>query len=259
MKPKPTLTLPTPELIEEAVSEFNRACDPTENAIRELFGTYPTNDNFNHVLWKVVVLNRLYSTNILAVWDLANHIVERAAILDSLLKEGSPKAVDLFSDVLLGGKQRNLFSFATKYCSWHNQNAYPIFDTRAGWYLWSLQKQIEYSEHFRRYEFQKYEEYKTVFLDFQRRFHLETYDFKSLDKFLWLHGVQNPPEHHDENHPVPTMEAEPFEIIDGVKTDAHLHADMLDNEEANAYSQEMSRKAAREIGLPEDMISKLMS
>ena len=50
--------------------------------------------------------------------------------LDEKLKEGSPEVVDA-----IWKSQRtrqHYFSFATKFCNWHNQEAYAIYDT----YMW---------------------------------------------------------------------------------------------------------------------------
>jgi len=258
MKPQPVLTFPTVKLIDEAAAKFDRQSEAAEEALKELFSSYPTNDNLNHVLWKVILLNRIYSTQVLAVEDLARHIVERAVELDHLIQIGAPEAVDLFSNVTLGKRQFNLFSFASKYCSWHNQRTYPIFDTRVGWYLWNLQKRTKFCELFTRYEFQNYKEYKTIFLAFQRYFQLETYDFKTLDKFLWLYGEPSVPKQKEENQLARAMEPEPVLIIDGVRSDESLHADMLDNEPANLLADENARQIARELGFTEERIAEMI-
>jgi len=98
-----------------------------EEALEKLFKAFPTNSSLSDVLAKVAVLNTFYSTGILAVSRVAQHIVSQK--IDEHLKDGDPTLVRKLAKVKMnGGKERNFYSFATKYCSFHNPEAYPIFD-----------------------------------------------------------------------------------------------------------------------------------
>src|SRR6185437_7151119 len=136
-----TLTVPNAELVSKACDEFDRENDVTEKALAELFAAYPANDNPSHVLLKVVALNSLYTTRILAVLKLASHIAAQGAALDAALSSGSTDAVDVIARVSNGDKDFTFYSFASKYCNWHRPNLYPIYDSRIDKCLWALKKQ----------------------------------------------------------------------------------------------------------------------
>ena len=77
-------------------------------------------------------MNDFYSTNIFKVFPVAKYITEIDDI-DAKLKEGDLSLVDEIARVKLGKedkkKEKYLYSFATKFCSHHNESAYPIYDS----------------------------------------------------------------------------------------------------------------------------------
>jgi hypothetical protein len=193
MKPKieRPLVIPDRELVEAACDQVDRDNSITEQALTDLFGQYPVNTNHPHVLLKVVALNRLYSTNILSVHDVANHIYQYSQDVDSALAIGSPNVVDLIAKVTITttGKVRANYSFATKYCSWHYNTAYPIWDTRVYRYLRSLRRTS--SESFlgtKSYFWDEYPEFVQLMTAFRDRYKLNPLTFKQIDKFLYQHG-----------------------------------------------------------------------
>lgn len=80
---------PTEELVRSACKTFDEAYAVTENALQDLFCQYRDNRNHAHVLLKVVTLNRLYSTHILAVHEVARQIHEHATRIDTALGIGA--------------------------------------------------------------------------------------------------------------------------------------------------------------------------
>ena len=96
---------------------------------------YPKNVNTGEVLIKVRVLDSLYSTNIgmrVNVIALAEHIV--GLKIDQYTKSVTDSNSTLVNRVAKfkdkEGKDINLFSFATKYCSFHFQKEdCPIYDS----------------------------------------------------------------------------------------------------------------------------------
>jgi len=84
---------------------------------------------------------------------------------DPDLAAGMPGIVDRIAKLTIRGKTRRHYSFATKYCSWHQPDKYPIYDSLVERLLWAYRK-----EH--------------TFADF-RRSDLQDYQIKELDKFLW--------------------------------------------------------------------------
>jgi hypothetical protein len=189
MKAEPIL--PSEELVRNACRQFDEESEVAERALSELFNQYPRNDNHPQVLLKVVSLNGLYSTNIFAVHDMARHIYQSAQEIDSALAAGSPEIVDKIAKVTISstGKERTNYSFASKYCSWHNSASYPIWDSRVDRYLRSL----------RRTDFCKflpahaalwghYREFVNIMGTFRDHFKLGAFTFKDIDKFLWSYG-----------------------------------------------------------------------
>lgn len=186
------LRTPTPELVVAACKEFDQENLIVERALKDLFKQYPDNNDHSQVLLKVVVLNRLYSTQIFAVHDVARHIHQQARDIDSALATGSPEIVDKIARVTLSinGKKKNNYSFATKYCSWHNSASYPIWDSRVDRYVWSLQKRDRFSPFFKRNaDLWDYPRFLEVMIAFRERYGLGSFTFKEIDKFLWSEGT----------------------------------------------------------------------
>lgn len=100
-----------------------------ENSLNDLFRkTYPNNIEIKEILIKVSSLNNLYSTNIFSPYDVAEHI-SKIPNIDDRLQKGDSSLVREIANVKIGGKDKTFYSFATKYCSFHNPDAYPIYDS----------------------------------------------------------------------------------------------------------------------------------
>ncbi len=186
MKQVLKIALPTPTvgLVHAECVEFDHENRLTEDALRQLWEHFPQNIEPHHVLLKVLVLNKLYSTRIrdIEVERMAGHIADLH--LDPLLAHGSPGAVDLITNC---GKLRKHFSFATKFCSWHNPTVYPIYDSRVDECLWSYKKQAQFANFYRK-DFKSYEKFLAVVTAFRNFYGHESLTFRQLDKFLWRMG-----------------------------------------------------------------------
>jgi hypothetical protein len=189
-----TLTpgLPDANRVIRACEEFDRKNRDTEAALTLLFRQYPRNENLHEVLLKVVVLNRLYNTGILAVYDVAKNIGSNGPKIDAALAVGSPEIVDAITKVTIGtnGKTRNNWSFAAKYCSWHNADFYPIWDSRVDPYLKSL-REMSFGEFLKpRGElWDRYAEFVEIVKNLRVHCNLSL-SFKQLDKFFYLSGEE---------------------------------------------------------------------
>src|SRR5258707_15659667 len=86
----------------------------------------PRNDEISHVLLKVSTLNDFYSTNIFDTHSVAKHILSLR--VSDRIESGDASLVNELALVSIGGKQRNFYSFASKYCNRHNDDASPIYD-----------------------------------------------------------------------------------------------------------------------------------
>jgi hypothetical protein len=134
-----------------------------------------------------VTINKLYSTNILAVHNVARCIVGHD--VDANLGRGSLDAVMKIAPVSINGKTRWNLSFASKYCSWHNSDAYPIYDSCARVALWAYKKQYSFKQ-FTSNDLLDYLEFASIVAAFRRHFDLESLTLKEVDKFLYVKGYE---------------------------------------------------------------------
>ena len=191
---KSMVPLPSADLVRAARKEYEG--DIADLALSELFRQYPRNESYSHVLLKVVALDRLYSTNVKACYDAANHIHKRGEEIDSALANGSPEIVDTIAALKLSisGKQRLIYSFASKYCSWHRPGKYPIWDSRVRQYLTALRYQLKDTEDAgllgtNPYLWTLYPEFVALIERMQKRYGLEEFTFKDIDKLMWKYGA----------------------------------------------------------------------
>lgn len=181
---------PTPALVRQYIRRFDEGRDGlVDKALLELFRAFPENARLEHILLKVLGLNALYSTGIIAVPPVAKHILRLD--IDTRLVEGAPELVNDIARTPTGdGKIRRNYSFATKYCSWHVPDAYPIFDSIVGKLISEYQRLDEFSAFFWQYELSDYLRFKHTVEAFREHYGLTDFSFKELDKFLWLYGKE---------------------------------------------------------------------
>jgi hypothetical protein len=187
------LTKPSVDDIRRAGADFDSENEVLEEALGELFRQYPHNTRPAQVLLKVTALNAmystqipLYSTRIPTLFELVDHIV--ALDIDSRLERGDEGLVFDIAKIEVPSKAiRFNYSFATKYCSWHNRNAYPIFDSRVYEYLCHAVNH-GFLDSFRQKDLWVYAKFKAVIEQFQERNGLGEFTFKDIDKFLYLQG-----------------------------------------------------------------------
>ena len=182
---------PTIELVKAEGDKFDRESQLVEEALGQLSARFPRNTETSHVLLKVLVLNKLYATQIndIDVERVARHIAGLG--IDSRLDAGSPDAVDLIANVKIGDKVRNNFSFGTKYCRWHNPAAYAIYDSNVDACLWCYKKQDSFTTFARQdLRYLGYPVFLRIVTAFRDVYGLKSFTFKQLDKFLWEKGPQ---------------------------------------------------------------------
>jgi len=183
---------PTVEAVKAAGKAFDEKYSVFEDALKELFGHYPKNTETSHVMLKVSTLNALYSTQIPLygnripnILDIVNHIVKHR--IDSDLDLGSTDLVYDIAKTEIQNKVHFNYSFATKYCSWHRQDLFPIYDSRVDEYLWYSQDH-GWIKPFKREELKIYKRLKETITEFQDKCGLGEFNFKEIDKFLYSEG-----------------------------------------------------------------------
>lgn len=159
-----------------------------EKALDKLFRDLcPQNTDISDILLKVSVLNDFYSTNIFSVNVVAEHIYELD--IDARMKEGDPTLVNDIMQNTIGESKRNFYSFASKYCSHHNLLDYPIYDS----YVDSVLRYFRYKDGFaifKNEDLKQYTRFKCILEEFRNFYRLQDYNWKCLDKYLWLLGKE---------------------------------------------------------------------
>jgi len=184
----PKLPLPTPDLVALYIRKFDDSQITVERALSKLFTLFPNNDNLEDVLLKVVALNDLYRTGILGTSQVADHIFHLN--IDAAIKAGRPEVVQMIARVQFGKSIRNNYSFATKYCAWHNPANYPLYDSYVEQMLWGYKKQERF-DNFHRQDLLQYDRFTQVMLHFRDYYDLTSFSIKDIDKFLWLAGKED--------------------------------------------------------------------
>ena len=163
-----------------------------ESILKNVFERYSTNNLFNKVLIKVTLLNQYYSTHITNVHKLAEHVFNIQDLDERIMSNAIDfDLVDEIGNVQLGKVPRFHYSFATKYCSFHNPRVYPIYDKFAAQALayyntrGRLFGDFSYTSLIRERNYQEYCNFYRSFIDY---FNLRNFSLKQIDRLLWQTG-----------------------------------------------------------------------
>lgn len=99
-----------------------------ENLLQHLVNEYPSHSNKAAVDTKVKLLNLFYSTGIQATNKMSENILSIRNI-DKRLTDGDKSLVAEIATLTFDGKVRYNYSFATKYCAYHQPDKFPIYDS----------------------------------------------------------------------------------------------------------------------------------
>jgi hypothetical protein len=179
---------PTPDLVREYVTRFDqdRAASDTDRALSKLFELLPDNRVIEDVLLKVVAVNSLLSTGILATYVVAKHICELD--IDLKIRQGLPEVVNQIASVEIAGQKRRNYSFAAKFCSFHVPESFPKYDTNTKDLIWAYQELYKFADVQQVNELKDYPKYKATVERFRSYFGLDEFSFKQIDNFLWGYG-----------------------------------------------------------------------
>ncbi len=157
-----------------------------DRTLKRLFNRiFPKNVDLSEIKIKVSTLNDFYSTNIYKTHLVSKHILN--IDIDERLSQKDESVVNDIAKVDMNGKPRYFYSFATKYCSHHHPNDFPIYDRHVDNMLWHFQKQYQFSS-FKRPELKNYSKFKSIIRDFINHFKLSDFTIKEIDRYLWACG-----------------------------------------------------------------------
>lgn len=159
-----------------------------EDALDKLFfELLPSNEEISDILLKVATLNDFYSTNIFSVYPVAEHILSLK--IDERLRQGDVTLVNEIQNVTINGVTRKFYSFSTKYCSHHNPNEYPIYDSYVEKVLKYFRKTDKFFN-FKNADLKDYQKFKNIIIAFREYYGLEEFNLKEIDQYLWQLGKE---------------------------------------------------------------------
>ena len=202
----PTMTnlqTPTNDLLDKYIDKFNNdeRYYPADQAIINLFDAFPENKRIEDILLKLSVINDLYSTNILGTFKMAKHILQLD--IDEGLRQGDPDIVHQIATghdirTKINDKEINFYSFATKYCNWHNKASYAVYDSFVHKVLMAYKRRDKFSV-FTQSDLKDFRKLKKIILDFADYYNLTRHNLKEIDKFLWIYGKEKFPANYEKN------------------------------------------------------------
>ena len=159
-----------------------------ENSLSLLFNKLcPDNTNIENILLKVSALNDFYSTNIFDTFTVSKHILN--CCIDQYLNTGCKSLVNKIALITIKGKPRNFYSFASKYCSHHKPEIYPIYDSYVKKMLMYFKKKDKFDT-FKKEELKKYERFLEIIHKFKQYYNLGNFSLRQIDIYLWLAGKE---------------------------------------------------------------------
>jgi len=159
-----------------------------EKSLNLLFNSFcPNNKEIEHILLKVSALNDFYSTNIFDTFSVAKHILN--CNIDQELNAGNEKLVNKIAPVTIKHRTINFYSFASKYCSHHKPESYPIYDSYVEKMLMYFKKKDKYDT-FIKVDLKDYQRFIKIIKNFQKYYNLHDFTLRQIDIYLWLAGKE---------------------------------------------------------------------
>lgn len=163
-----------------------------EKVLNILFQENPSfklNKDIQSVMTKCATLNTFYSTHIPGqkIYEIAKDIVSIKDV-DERLSLGDKTLVD---EIAKAGDDKYKYSFATKYCSHHQPDKFPIYDDIVATVLYILSKQHPASLPRYKKDLKDYEKFVEAIDNVREYFHLSGATYKDIDRYLWVYGREN--------------------------------------------------------------------
>lgn len=194
--PKKNIPRPCPEQVKIYLEKWEKldAYPEQEKALDKLFlELCPKNEKIKDILLKCATLNNFYSTNIFSVFPVAKHILELD--IDGRLTKEDISLVDELQTVNIRGEIHKFYSFASKYCSHHKPEVFPIYDSYVDRVLRHFRKENKFCT-FKNEELKNYREFIRILNRFKNYYGLTKFNLKDIDRYLWLLGKKYYPKNN---------------------------------------------------------------
>lgn len=199
MNNKKNIPMPTEQGVNNYLEKWEKleGYVAQENALNKLFlSLCPRNRDIDDVLIKAGVLNSFYSTRATKdeIYKIARHIVDlnsaHCCDIDTRLMCGDLALVsDIASATKKSNNGRGCYSFATKYCSFHNPNVFPIYDSNVANCLTYFRDSYHFDQ-FENEDLINYPKFKKTLLNFASYYKLTHFSLKQIDHYLWQLGKE---------------------------------------------------------------------
>jgi hypothetical protein len=144
--------------------------------------------NMQAIYKNVVLLNSLYSTNIYATFNVALKI-SRVKNFIKLVTDGDPGLVRKIRNNRIKCKDKDFYSFSTKYCHHYNPVKYPIYDSFVEDAVYKLLKKYDKENKIIKGSMKDYKYFKKKVDRLIEIWKLpEEYKYRKVDKYLWEEG-----------------------------------------------------------------------
>ena len=182
---------PTCEEVERYIRKWNELEDYVnqEKALDKLFMQIcRENQCIEDILIKCSALNDFYSTNIFKVHHVAQHYLKHN--IDQRLETGDLTLVEDLTAIPNNGKMHRFYSFATKYCSHHRPDIYPIYDNYVHKLLMYFREK-GYVKFKTGNDLKDYQKYTDIIKSLKKKDkQLDKFTVKEIDKYLWQLGKE---------------------------------------------------------------------
>lgn len=181
---------PCVDEVNEYIQKWNTLNDYVnqEKALDKLFlELCKGNHCIEDILIKCSALNDFYSTNIFKVHNVAQHYLKQN--IDERLNNGDLSLVSDLAHIEINRKPFYFYSFASKYCSHHRPDIYPIYDS----YVHKLLKYFKERDGFFKFketDMKNYSSYTEIIHAFRKYYKLKAFTVKEIDKYLWQLGKE---------------------------------------------------------------------
>lgn len=204
----------TKEELDKYIKYFDEQERDKEYALNRLFSKYRTNTSLYEIMLKVTVLNSFYSAGLnnskgkttMDVVTMAKHILMEPRFDIWLYSENSEDQLKAYNyiaeepSIVRNINYNKCYSFASKYCSWHNPEVFPIMDKNAKKTLNEIinsddnhfKNSTTYRKSINSDDFHDYMVFRELCLDFMHYVNNECgfenkYTLKDIDKYLWIY------------------------------------------------------------------------
>ena len=181
---------PNKQIIEEYLVKWDNLEEHyiwQEKSLYKLFHEdYKNNTDLNEILIKCSCLNDFYSTNIFSIFSVAKNIYNLK--IDKRLNDNDPSLVNDIAHVKINGVDKTFYSFASKYCSHHNDE-FPIYDYFVDKMLVYFKNKDKFAK-FKKDDLKDYVKFRNILIEFKKFYDIEEYSLRDIDKYLWIAGKE---------------------------------------------------------------------